>query len=87
MSCGSWRDGSRSLVVRGAHDDPKALVAFIKADSHGYAQTFGLHIQQCVEQLRQFSESGRNVTEDKRDTYRELIVGNYGWCIEWIGTP
>ena len=33
-----------------ARDDLKALVSFIKADSPGYAQTFGLHIQQRVEQ-------------------------------------
>ncbi len=37
-----------------ARDDFKAVVIFIKADSPGYAQTFGLHIQQRVEQLRQF---------------------------------
>jgi plasmid stabilization system protein ParE len=33
-----------------ARDDLKALVSFIKADSPGYAQTFGLHILQRVEQ-------------------------------------
>lgn len=60
-----------------ARDDLKALVAYIKVDSPGYAHTFGLHIQQRVEQLRQFPESGRNVPEDKRGIYRELIVGNY----------
>ena len=60
-----------------ARDDLKALVAFIKAGSPGYARTFGLHIQQRVEQLQRFPESGRNVPEDKRGTYRELIVGNY----------
>jgi len=60
-----------------ARDDLKALVAFIKADSPGYAQTFGLHIQQRVEQLHHFPESGRKIPEDKRGTYRELIVGNY----------
>jgi plasmid stabilization system protein ParE len=32
-----------------ARDDLKALVVFIKADSPGYARTFGLHIQQRVE--------------------------------------
>ena len=32
-----------------ARDDLKSLVSFIKADSPGYAQTFGLHIQQRVE--------------------------------------
>ncbi len=52
-------------------------MSFIKADSPGYAQTFGLRIQQRVEQLRQFPESGRRVPEDKNGTYRELIVGNY----------
>lgn len=60
-----------------ARDDIKALVAFIKADSPGYAQTFGLHIQHRVEQLRQFPESGRKVPEDKCGIYRELVVGNY----------
>lgn len=60
-----------------ARDDLKALVSFIKADSPGYAQTFGWHIQQRVEQLRHFSESGRNVPEDKTGIYRELIVGSY----------
>lgn len=60
-----------------ARDDLKSLVAFIKADSPGYAQTFGLHIQQRVGQLLQFPESGRKVPEDKRGIYRELIVGNY----------
>jgi addiction module RelE/StbE family toxin len=60
-----------------ARDDLKALVSFIKADSPGYAQTFGLHIQQRVEQLRDFSESGRKVPEDKSGAYRELLVGNY----------
>lgn len=60
-----------------ARDDLKALVAFIKADSPGYAQTFGLHIQHRVEQLRQFPESGRNVPEDKSGVYRELVIGNY----------
>ena len=60
-----------------ARDDLKALVSYIKADSPGYAQTFGLHIQQRVEQLRHFPESGRKVPEDRTDTYRELIVGNY----------
>lgn len=33
-----------------ARDDLKALVSFIKANSPGYAQTFGLHILQRVEQ-------------------------------------
>lgn len=60
-----------------ARDDLKALVTFIKADSPGYAQTFGLHIQQRVEQLRHFQESGRKVPEDKTGAYRELIIGNY----------
>ena len=60
-----------------ARDDLKALVSFIKADSPSYAQTFGLHIQQRVKQLHHFYESGRKVPEDKRGTYRELIVGNY----------
>ena len=60
-----------------ARDDLKALVSLINTDSPGYAQTFGLHIQQRVEQLRHFPESGRNVPEDKTGTYRELIVGNY----------
>lgn len=60
-----------------ARDDLKALVSYIKADSPGYAQTFGLHIQQRVEQLRHFPESGRKVPEDRTHTYRELIVGNY----------
>ena len=52
-------------------------MSFIKTDSLGYAQTFGLHIQQRVEQLHHFPESGRKIPEDKRGTYRELIVGNY----------
>jgi len=60
-----------------ARDDLKALVSFIKTDSPGYAQTFGLHIQQRVEQLHHFPESGRKIPEDKHGTYRELIVGNY----------
>ena len=60
-----------------ARDDLKALVSFIKADSPGYAQTFGLHIRQRVEQLHHLPESGRKVPEDKSGTYRELIVGNY----------
>ena len=60
-----------------ARDDLKALVSFIKADSPGYAQTFGLQIQQRVEQLHHFPESGRKVQEDKSGTYRELVVGNY----------
>ena len=60
-----------------ARDDLRALVSFIKADSPAYAHTFGLHVQQRVEQLRQFPESGRKVPEDKTGTYRELIVGNY----------
>lgn len=60
-----------------ARDDLKALVTFIKADSPGYARTFGLHIQQRVEQLCHFPESGRKVPEDKAGTYRELIIGSY----------
>jgi plasmid stabilization system protein ParE len=44
-----------------ARDDLKALVSYIKTDSPSYAQTFGLHIQQRVEQLRHFPESGRKV--------------------------
>lgn len=60
-----------------ARDDLKALVSFIKVDSPGYAKTFGLHIQQRVEQLQHFPESGRKVPEDETGTYRELIVGNY----------
>ena len=52
-------------------------MSFIKADSPGYAQTFGWHIQQRVEQLRHFPESGRKVPEDKSGGYRELLVGNY----------
>lgn len=46
-----------------ARDDLKALVFFIKTDSPGYAQTFALHIQQRVEQLHDFPESGRKVPE------------------------
>jgi addiction module RelE/StbE family toxin len=68
---------ARVVWSSAARDDLKALVAFIKADSPGYAQTFGLHIQQRIEQLRQFPESGRKVPEDKLGIYRELIVGNY----------
>jgi addiction module RelE/StbE family toxin len=60
-----------------SRDDLKALVSFIKADSPSYAQTFGLHIRQRVEQLHRFPESGRKIQEDKSGTYRELIVGNY----------
>jgi toxin ParE1/3/4 len=60
-----------------ARDDLKALVSYIKTDSPSYAQTFGLHIQQRVEQLRHFPESGRKVPEDRTDTYRELIIRNY----------
>jgi addiction module RelE/StbE family toxin len=60
-----------------ARDDLKVLVSFIKTGSPGYAQTFGLHIQQRIAQLQQFPESGRKVPEDKRGMYRELIVGNY----------
>ena len=60
-----------------ARNDLQALVAFIKADSPGYAKTFGLHVQQRVEQLHHFTESGRKVPEDESGTYRELIVGNY----------
>ena len=51
-----------------ARDDLKALVSYIKTDSPSYAQTFGLHIQQRVEQLRHFPESGRKVPEDRTDT-------------------
>jgi len=40
-------------------------------------QTFGLHIQQRVDQLHHFPESGRKVPEDKRGMYCELIAGNY----------
>lgn len=60
-----------------ARDDLRALISYIKADSPGYARTFGLHIQQCVEQLRHFPESGRRVPEDRSGIYRELIVGSY----------
>jgi plasmid stabilization system protein ParE len=60
-----------------ARDDLRALISYIKADSPGYARTFGLHIQQCVEQLLHFPESGRMVPEDRSGIYRELIVGNY----------
>ncbi len=60
-----------------AHDDLRALVSFIKADSPGYAQTFGLRIRQRVEQLHHLPESGRKVPEDQTGTYRELIEGNY----------
>jgi plasmid stabilization system protein ParE len=60
-----------------ARDDLKALVDYIKADSPGYARTFGWHIQQRVGQLQHFPESGRKVPEDPNGTYRELIVGNY----------
>ena len=70
-----------------ARDDLKALVSFIKADSPGYAQTFGLHIQQRVEQLHRVPESGRKVPEDKSGTYRELIVGNYRVIYAWTRTP
>jgi toxin ParE1/3/4 len=60
-----------------ARDDLKAVVDYIKADSPGYARTFGWHIQQRVGQLQHFPESGRRVPEDESGTYRELIVGNY----------
>jgi addiction module RelE/StbE family toxin len=60
-----------------ARDDLKVLVEYIKADSPGYARTFGWHIQQRVGQLQHFPESGRKVPEDESGTYRELIVGNY----------
>ncbi|MDH3770336.1 MAG: type II toxin-antitoxin system RelE/ParE family toxin [Nitrospirota bacterium] len=60
-----------------ARDDLKALVDYIKADSPGYARTFGWHIQQRVGQLQHFPESGRKVPEDASGTYRELIAGNY----------
>ena len=36
-----------------------------------------MRARQRVEQLHRFSESDRKVQEDKRGTYRELIVGNY----------
>ena len=53
-----------------ARDDLKALVDYIKADSPGYARTFGLHIQQRVGQLQHFPESGRKVPEDASGNYR-----------------
>lgn len=59
-----------------ARDDLRALISYIKADSPGYARTFGLHIQQRVEQLRHFPESGRRVPEDRSGIYRELLVRN-----------
>ena len=60
-----------------ARDDLKAIVSYIKADSPGYAKTFAWHIQQRLEQLRSFPESGRTVPEDETGFYRELLVGNY----------
>ena len=60
-----------------ARDDFKSVVDYIKADSPGYARTFGWHIQQRVGQLQHFPESGRRVPEDESGSYRELIVGNY----------
>jgi plasmid stabilization system protein ParE len=44
-----------------ACDDLKAVVDYIKADSPGYAKTFGWHIRQRVGQLQHFPESGRRV--------------------------
>ena len=60
-----------------AREDFQAITSFIKADSPGYAKTFGWHIQQRVEQLQNFPRSGRIVPEDETGRYRELIVGNY----------
>ena len=73
----SWRDGSLSLVVCCARRSQGAGGLHQSGFPPGYAQTLGLHIQQRVGQLHLFPESGRTVPEDKRGTYRELIVGNY----------
>ena len=69
-----------------ARDDLKALVSFIKADSPGYAQTFGLHIQQRVEQLHRVPESGRKVPEDKAVRTGNSLWGTTGLSIEWTRT-
>jgi len=77
-----------------ARDDLKSLVSFIKADSPGYAQTFGLHIQQRVEQLHRVPESGRKVPEDS-GRFRKIkavrtgnsLWGTTGLSIEWTRIP
>lgn len=72
----SWRDGSRSLVVCCTRR-PQGAGGLHQSGFPRLCQTFGLHIQQRVEQLHHFHESGRKVSEDKTGMYRELIVGNY----------
>ena len=68
---------ARIVWSRVARDDLGAIVSYIRADSPGYARSFGLRVRQRVTRLEAFPESGRLVPEDPTNTYRELILGNY----------
>ena len=60
-----------------ARDDLKQIVSNIRADAPAYSRSFALRLNQRLTQLETFPDSGRSVPEDRTQTYRELIFGNY----------
>lgn len=60
-----------------ARENLRGIVQYIAADSPMYARSFALRLRRGVSRLAKFPESGRRVSEDRSETYREVIVGNY----------
>lgn len=60
-----------------AHDDPKAITAFIATDSTSHAKLFAIDALATVERLSEFPFSGRIVPEMNDPAVREILFGNY----------
>ena len=60
-----------------AIEDLKSIFDYISQDSRHYAFNQIQKIQDRVDQLANFPESGRIVPEFQINHYRELIEGNY----------
>ncbi len=60
-----------------ALEDLRAIHEYISQDSKVYADKFIEKLIDRVNQLENFSKSGRSVPEFNSETIRELIEGNY----------
>ena len=60
-----------------ARNHLKNILEFIALGSKKYAIATVERIQRSAARLGRFPESGRWVPEDKTNTYREVVVGNY----------
>ena len=67
----------RVIWTRQAIEDVEAIASYVGRDSPRYAALLEDRLVAAVEQVGQFSESGRIVPEIGEATLREVVHGNY----------